>query len=161
VSRLLDFARPSNSEPAAVDLQELINEVLLLTAKQLERSGVRVTTQLNYAPVISGNATQLKQVMLNLVLNAMEAMPDGGDLVIELYPERGGVVIRLQDTGVGMDEETVAQIFDPFYSTKREGTGLGLAVTYGIIEGHGGTIQVDSQPMQGTTFTIWLPAATG
>jgi len=161
VSRLLDFARPSNSEPAAVDLQELINEVLLLTAKQLERSGVRVTTQLNYAPVISGNATQLKQVMLNLVLNAMEAMPDGGDLVIELYPERGGVVIRLQDTGVGMDEETVAQIFDPFYSTKREGTGLGLAGTYGIIEGHGGTIQVDSQPMQGTTFTIWLPAATG
>ena len=161
VSRLLDFARPSNSEPAAVDLQELINEVLLLTAKQLERNGVRVTTQLNYAPVISGNATQLKQVMLNLVLNAMEAMPDGGDLVIELYPERGGVVIRLQDTGVGMDEETVAQIFDPFYSTKREGTGLGLAVTYGIIEGHGGTIQVDSQPMQGTTFTIWLPAATG
>lgn len=161
VSRLLDFARPSNSEPAAVDLQELINEVLLLTAKQLERSGVRVTTQLNYAPVISGNATQLKQVMLNLVLNAMEAMPDGGDLVIELYPERDGVVIRLQDTGVGMDEETVAQIFDPFYSTKREGTGLGLAVTYGIIEGHGGTIQVDSQPMQGTTFTIWLPAATG
>ena len=88
-------------------------------------------------------------------------MPDGGDLVIELYPERDGVVIRLQDTGVGMDEETVAQIFDPFYSTKREGTGLGLAVTYGIIEGHGGTIQVDSQPMQGTTFTIWLPAATG
>lgn len=161
VSRLLDFARPSNSEPAAVDLQELINEVLLLTAKQLERNGVRVTTQLNYAPVISGNATQLKQVMLNLVLNAMEAMPDGGDLVIELYPERDGVVIRLQDTGVGMDEETVAQIFDPFYSTKREGTGLGLAVTYGIIEGHGGTIQVDSQPMQGTTFTIWLPAATG
>jgi signal transduction histidine kinase/DNA-binding response OmpR family regulator len=161
VSRLLDFARPSNSEPAAVDLQELINEVLLLTAKQLERTGVRVTTQLNYAPVISGNATQLKQVMLNLVLNAMEAMPDGGDLVIELYPERDGVVIRLQDTGVGMDEETVAQIFDPFYSTKREGTGLGLAVTYGIIEGHGGTIQVDSQPMQGTTFTIWLPAATG
>lgn len=96
VSRLLDFARPSNSEPAAVDLQELINEVLLLTAKQLERNGVRVTTQLNYAPVISGNATQLKQVMLNLVLNAMEAMPDGGDLVIELYPERDGVVIRLE-----------------------------------------------------------------
>lgn len=161
VSRLLDFARPSTSDQSSIEPQGLISEVLLLTSKQLERHGIRVTSRLTNTPVVSGNSTQLKQVMLNLVLNAMEAMADGGDLLIDLYPEHDGVMIRVQDSGVGMDRETVAQIFDPFYSTKREGTGLGLAVTYGIIEGHGGSIQVDSQPGQGTTFTIWLPGATG
>ena len=159
VSRLLDFARPSASEKTSIDLPALIGEVLLLTSKQLERAGIHLSRELADVPAVSGNATQLKQVVLNLVLNAMEAMPDGGDLAIELHPERDGVVIRVEDTGIGMDEETVAQIFDPFYSTKGEGTGLGLAVTYGIIEGHGGAIQVDSRPGQGTTFSIWLPAA--
>lgn len=159
VSRLLDFARPSASEKSSIDLQALVGEVLLLTAKQLERAGVQVTPTFQDVPAVSGNATQLKQVVLNLVLNAMEAMPDGGELAIALYPERDGAVISVEDNGIGMDEETVAQIFDPFYSTKGEGTGLGLAVTYGIIEGHGGVIQVDSRPYQGTRFTIWLPSA--
>lgn len=159
VSRLLDFARPGTSEKTFVDLPALISEVLLLTTKQLERAGVRVTHRLTDSPPIVGSATQLKQVLLNLVLNAMEAMPEGGDLDIALYPENGGTVIRVQDSGIGMDDATVARIFDPFYSTKGEGTGLGLAVTYGIIEGHGGLIQVESQPWQGTRFTIWLPAA--
>jgi len=159
VSRLLDFARPGNSEHTLVDVHELVNEVLILTAKQLERAHVSVYTDLSDAPPVSGNSTQLKQVLLNLVLNAMEAMPDGGDLGVSVYGEGGGTVIAVRDTGVGMDEETVAHIFDPFYSTKDEGTGLGLAVTYGIVEGHGGTIQVESHPGQGTCFTLWLPGA--
>jgi len=161
VSRLLDFARPGSIEKSMIDLPALIGEVLLLTSKQLERAGVHLMHRLYAAPAIPGSPTQLKQVLLNLVLNAMEAMPDGGDLEVVLYPENGGTVISVRDTGIGMDAETVSQIFDPFYSTKGEGTGLGLAVTYGIIEGHGGTIQVESQPNQGTRFTIWLPGANG
>ncbi len=159
VSRLLDFARPGNSEHALVDVHELVNEVLILTAKQLERAHVSVYTNLSDAPPVSGNSTQLKQVLLNLVLNAMEAMPGGGDLEVSVYAEGKGTVIAVRDTGVGMDEQTVAHIFDPFYSTKDEGTGLGLAVTYGIVEGHGGTIQVESRPGQGTCFMLWLPGA--
>ncbi|HMM26923.1 MAG: ATP-binding protein [Chloroflexota bacterium] len=160
VSRLLDFARPGNTDQSLVDLPALVGEVLLLTSKQLERAGVRIAQRLYAAPMIPGSPTQLKQVLLNLVLNAMEAMPDGGDLEVMLYAENGGAVISVRDTGIGMDAETVAQIFDPFYSTKGEGTGLGLAVTYGIVEGHGGTIQVESQPGQGARFTIWLPGAS-
>src|SRR5690606_14764711 len=111
--------------------------------------------------VVSGNSTQLKQVMLKLMLKAKDAMADGSDLLIDLYHEHDGVMFRLQYSCVRMDRETVAQSFARIYSTKREGTGMGLAVTYGIIEWHGGSIQVDSQPGQGTTFTIWLPGATG
>ncbi len=161
VARLLDFARPGSTEKSLIDLPALIGEVLLLTSTQLERAGVHLMHRLYAAPPIPGSPTQLKQVLLNLVLNAMEAMPDGGDLEVMLYPENSGTVISVRDTGIGMDAETVSQIFDPFYSTKGEGTGLGLAVTYGIIEGHGGTIQVESQPNQGTRFTIWLPGANG
>jgi two-component system NtrC family sensor kinase len=160
VTRLLDFARPNTTDKVDVDLRDLIDEVLVLTAKQLERMRVRVHKDLGRVPPLNGNPTQLKQVMLNLVLNAMEAMPEGGDLTIELRCPNGEAVITIMDTGVGMDSQTVARIFEPFYSTKDEGTGLGLAVTYGIIEGHGGSIQVDSEPGKGSRFTIWLPYAT-
>jgi signal transduction histidine kinase/FixJ family two-component response regulator len=157
VTRLLDFARPNTTDMVEVDLRELIDEVLVLSAKQLERMRVRVHKKLAQTPLLIGNPTQLKQVMLNLVLNAMEAMPEGGDLTIDLRDSNRDAEITIMDTGIGMDSQTVARIFEPFYSTKGEGTGLGLAVTYGIIEGHGGTIQVDSEPGKGSRFTIWLP----
>ena len=157
VSRLLDFARPSASETVVVNLPDLIEEVLMLTNKQLERMRVRMETHLEPTPPVKGSPTQLKQVLLNLVLNAMESMSDGGDARIEVYSERGRVAIAVSDTGVGMDERTMSRIFEPFYSTKGEGTGLGLSVSYGIIQGHGGDIQVESQPGQGSRFTVWLP----
>jgi len=160
VTRLLDFARPGSGAGAdneQVDLRGLIQEILLLTAKNLEQRGITVRSRVDVEAPVLGNPAQLKQVMLNLVLNAMEAMPDGGELSIEVYPADDGAMIAVTDTGVGMDEETLAQIFDPFYSTKQDGTGLGLAVTYGIVEGHGGRITVESQPGVGTCFSIWLP----
>lgn len=163
VTRLLDFARPGGGtgpDTEQVDLRGLIQEILLLTAKNLERRGITVRSRVAVEEPVLGSAVQLKQVVLNLVLNAMEAMPGGGELLIEVYPSSDGAVIAVTDTGVGMDEDTLAQIFDPFYSTKQDGTGLGLAVTYGIVEGHGGRIGVESQPGAGTRFSIWLPRAS-
>jgi len=160
VSRLLDFARPSTADAVEYNLQALIQEVLTLTNKQLERMGVRLRSQLDNVPMLKGNPAQLKQVFLNLVLNAAEAMPNGGKLTISLDADEAGVTVAVKDTGIGMNQETVARIFEPFYSTKEEGTGLGLAVSYGIVQGHGGDIRVESQPGQGTCFTIWLPLPT-
>jgi signal transduction histidine kinase/DNA-binding response OmpR family regulator len=157
VSRLLDFARPSATEAAQVDLDGLVREVMALTNKQLERMHVRVHTNLAQVQPVVGSPAQIKQVLLNLVLNAMESMPEGGDMSIDVYPEGEGVALAITDCGVGMDEHTMARIFEPFYSTKGEGTGLGLAVSYGIVQGHGGEIRVESHPGQGSRFTVWLP----
>ena len=157
VTRLLDFARPSTSDKVALNLHELIDEILTLTNKQLERMCIEPLVQLESSSPLTGNPNQIKQVLLNLVLNAMQAMPNGGRLRIHTYDKEGGVAIEISDTGVGMNEETIAQIFEPFYSTKDDGTGLGLAVSYGIIQGHGGEIQVESEPGRGSRFTVWLP----
>jgi len=157
VTRLLDFARPSTGEMGEIDVHELVSEVLMLAGKQLERMKVRVHKHLAPVPPLIGNPIQLKQVILNLVLNAMEAMPQGGDLTITVEDTETGVSITVEDTGTGMDSQTVARIFEPFYSTKEDGTGLGLAVSYGIVEGHGGQIHVESSPGQGSRFTVWLP----
>jgi signal transduction histidine kinase len=160
VARLLDFARPGTGDMRELEIHPLVQEVLVLARKQLERMHIELTTNIVPVPPLIGNPAQLKQVILNLVLNAMEAMPDGGRLTVGLCPDGGGAAITVRDTGMGMDSEAIAQIFDPFYSTKEDGTGLGLAVSYGIIEGHGGQIRVESLPNKGTTFTIWLPLPT-
>jgi signal transduction histidine kinase len=157
VSRLLDFSRPSAEEHFPVDLNDLVREVLILINRQLEGKGIHVETHLQPIQPVAGSPTQLKQVLLNLVLNAMESMPDGGSIVIETYPGETEMALSIQDSGVGMDEQTIAQIFEPFYSTKGDGTGLGLSVSYGIIQGHGGRIEVESEPDQGSRFVIWLP----
>jgi signal transduction histidine kinase len=157
VSRLLDFARPSTSETVPVQIKAVVEEVLLLTNKQCERERIKLEARLGEVPAVHGSATQLKQVLLNLVLNAMQSMPHGGTICIDLYSDGEGAAVAITDTGVGMDEQTLSQIFEPFYSTKGEGTGLGLSVSYGIIQGHGGTISVDSQPGEGSCFTVWLP----
>jgi signal transduction histidine kinase len=160
VSRLLDFSRPSAEEHHPVNLHDLVREVLILTNRQLEGRQIRVETHLQPVQPIAGSPAQIKQVFLNLLLNAMESMPDGGSIVIETYPNGKEMALSILDSGVGMDQQTIAQIFEPFYSTKGDGTGLGLSVSYGIIQGHGGRIEVESEPGQGSRFTIWLPCYT-
>lgn len=158
VSRLLDFARPVPSQMLEiVDFRGLVEEVVELARKQLERVRVEIIIDLHTVRPITGNPTQLKQVILNLLLNAMEAMPHGGTLTIELRSDQDGIILAITDTGIGMDRETLERIFEPFYSTKGEGTGLGLSVSYGIIQGHHGELRVASEPGQGSQFTIWLP----
>ena len=99
----------------------------------------------------------LKQAFLNLILNALQAMPQGGVLTVESGLSNGMVVVRIADTGVGISEENRKRLFSPFFTTKKNGTGLGLAITYRIIENHHGTIDVASEPGKGTTFTVKIP----
>lgn len=158
VSRLLDFSRPVPSSMSEIpDFRAMIQEVLIMARKQLERMGIAVQVDLQPVRPLTGNPIQLKQVILNLILNAMEAMPTGGTVGITLVPVENGIMLAISDTGVGMDDQTMERIFEPFYTTKGDGTGLGLAVSYGIIQGHGGDLRVESEPGRGSRFTIWLP----
>jgi PAS domain S-box-containing protein len=159
---LRSFARQSAGERQPVELGTIVDEALLLMAKPLAADNVRVRTSLDRSlPPIVADVTAMHQVLMNLLTNAREAMPDGGTIDVETSPaERPGWVrLRVVDTGTGIPTEAISKVFDPFYTTKRTGTGLGLSVTYGIIEEHGGTIDVRSQPGLGTTFTLEFPAA--
>ena len=108
------------------------------------------------APV-KASGDQLKQVFLNLILNAVEAMPDGGQLTIQVYKGNGYIFVRFEDTGAGVEPEAMKHLFEPFFSTKHTGSGIGLAVSEEIIARHGGALDVESAPEQGAVFTVKLP----
>jgi PAS domain S-box-containing protein len=166
--QMLGFYRPTTSM-GPTDVNALVLEAEVLVTKRLRENSVRIEKELAPdLPPIRASADQLKQVLLNLFLNATEAMPKGGRLIVttvvgggELDAHSTDVVrIDVRDTGTGISEEAVARIFEPFFSTKMEkGTGLGLWVSHGIVQAHGGTLKVRSRPAQGTTFTITLPIA--
>lgn len=111
-------------------------------------------------PPVRGAPDRLRQVFLNLLLNARDAMPRGGTVTVTLHAAPGGVRTEVADTGVGISHENLGRVFDAFYTTKKEvsGVGLGLFVCYGIVQSHGGTIEVHSTPGHGTTFSVFLPA---
>jgi signal transduction histidine kinase len=160
---LLSFSRQSSTEMATVDLNQVVEDTVLLARGQIEKAGVaiRMTLAPDLAPV-RGNASALSQVVLNLFTNARDAMPAGGRMGIATGPARDDpawVELVVTDTGHGMDAETLARIFDPFYTTKPTGTGLGLSITYGIVRDHGGTIAAESIPAEGTRFVVRLPVA--
>ncbi len=156
--QMLDFYRPEAAARQWVDLNELLREVVMLTAAQCESKGVRVSLDLDRdLPRVRAVGFQLQQVVLNLVLNALEAMPQGGRLFIRTQGRRERVVVTMRDTGVGIPREELPRIFEPFYTSKARGTGLGLAVSYGIVSAHGGVIEVESDVGAGSTFRIKLP----
>ncbi|HKZ83998.1 MAG TPA: GAF domain-containing protein [Anaerolineae bacterium] len=158
VQRTLDFYRPSQGRPTLTDVNNVIESVLALANKKVEHAKVRVHRRLSPdLPKPNAVADQLTQVFLNLIVNAVEAMPGGGDLAITTLHDEGHVRVRISDTGPGLNAEEAKRIFEPFYTTKRSGTGLGLAVSYGIIQRHGGEITVDSAPGRGATFIVSLP----
>ncbi len=160
VQRMLDFYRPSRGGVAPADVNSVVENVLALAEKRLQHGEVRVHTLLSPdLPLLPIVADQISQVFLNIIINAIEAMPSGGDLHLETRLAEGGewVLVSFRDTGMGMSPEQIANLFEPFYTTKADGTGLGLAISYGIIERHGGTIEVSSRPGQGTTFVVKLP----
>jgi signal transduction histidine kinase len=164
VRNLLDFARESEAEVDALDACEIVEETLRLAANQIKLSGTKVDHECpEHLPPLHGDRQQLQQVFLNMVLNALEAMPGGGELKIslDLDKSRERVAIEFQDTGVGIPEQHLEDIFDPFYSSRAsgEGTGLGLSVSLGIIRQHGGDIRVRSRVGVGTTFEVLLPVA--
>ena len=160
VQRMLDFYRPSRGGMLPSDVNSIVENVLALAHKRLQHGGVSVFTQLvSDLPLVPLVGDQITQVFLNIVINAIEAMPSGGDLRLEtrLSEDREWVVASFHDVGPGMSAEQIEHLFEPFYTTKPNGTGLGLAISYGIVERHGGMIEVQSPPGQGVTFVVKLP----
>lgn len=159
---LLDFSRTRAGEYAPVDVPGVIQSAARLVAHQKRGESVEIVTEVSsdVAP-ISGDEGQLQQAVIALSTNAIDAMPDGGRLTLGARNEEGHVLIEVSDTGVGIAPENLIKIFDPFFTTKEvgRGTGLGLAVCYGIVTEHGGRLDVQSAIGKGTTFTISLPAA--
>ncbi|HXG32845.1 MAG TPA: ATP-binding protein [Bryobacteraceae bacterium] len=161
VNSLLNFSRTSPKEFTEVDLARVIRETLSLIEHQLAKAGIEVRLELEEPlPLMKGDAGKLQQVFLNLFLNARDAMEDGGVLGVRARPSERGVEVEVSDTGRGIPPEHLHRIYDPFFTTKasRKGTGLGLAVTYGIVREHGGLIDVESRPGQGTRFHLDFPA---
>ena len=166
VNSLLNFSRTSATDFARVDLNRVIRETCSLLDHQFKKTGIRVESQLDEKlAAIEGNSGKLQQVFLNLFLNARDAMPRGGVLTLRTTGANGGdsevVQVEVADTGEGIAPENLSRIYDPFFTTKgaQKGTGLGLAVTYGIIQEHAGVISVESQPGRGTYFRLEFPPA--
>jgi len=166
VNSLLDFSRTSGSEMTPCDLNRAISDTLELIAPQLRTARVQLELRLGAPATMMANRGKLQQVLLNLFLNARDAMPDGGVLQVTSREglDHGGAAraqVLISDTGIGIKPEVQRRIFDPFFTTKdsRRGTGLGLAVSYGIVQEHSGTISVESAPGAGTTFTLEFPLA--
>jgi PAS domain S-box-containing protein len=160
VNNLLNFSRTNATEFAEVDIHQVITETLSLLEHQFKGARVRVERELRADyPVAYGNAGKLQQVFLNLMVNARDAMPEGGELRIMTDAVDSKIEIIVQDTGIGISRENIQKIYDPFFTTKAagKGTGLGLSVTYGIVQEHGGIITVDSRPGVGTSFKLELP----
>jgi two-component system NtrC family sensor kinase len=160
VQRILDFYRPSRGGITRANVNQVLRNALAIADKQIQHSRIHVHTRLAPdLPEIPMVADQLMQVFLNIVINAIEATPTGGDVHLgTLLTEDGEwILVAFRDSGPGLTPEQIAQAFEPFYTTKPEGTGLGLAISYGIVEQHGGTIEVTSQPGHGATFIVRLP----
>lgn len=159
VRQLLDFHRPEVSDLEEVDVAAVIRDVLTLMSHQLASSGVEVITNIESdLPLISGSVENLKQVFLNILINAADVMPEGGCLTVDALNQDSCLRLRISDTGPGIKPELIGRIFEPFFTTKElgRGTGLGLSVCYGIIKRHGGTITY-SNVSDGGCFTIELP----
>ena len=170
VGRLRQFYRPADDEDEfrPVDTAQIIDRAVALTQpmwKEQARANaaeIRVETNLQPVPTVLGNAAELRQAFINLVLNAVDAMPQGGTLGVGSRAADGTVVLEVSDTGIGMSQEAARRCLEPFFSTKRErgGTGLGLAAVHGIVRRHGGEIDIDSEVGRGTTVRIRLPVAS-
>jgi signal transduction histidine kinase len=170
IKQFLDFARPRPPALEPTDIRRVIEETLSLVAYEIESQGVSLVREdASELPAVLMDGEQVKQVFLNLILNAVQAMPQGGQLRIAAAPKRGGpgdsaapvVEIAIQDTGKGMPEDVKNRIFEPFFSTKEEGIGLGLSIAQRIVEEHGGTIRVETTPGKGTTFFLRFPLDRG
>lgn len=162
VKSLLEFARQTEPKMEPTDINRAITEGLFFLENQALFHNVRIIKKLDpVLPFVKGNAGQLKQVFMNIIVNAAEAIHGSGTLTINTSPtpDRKSVLVEFTDTGEGIPEENLSRIFDPFFTTKDvgKGTGLGLATSYGIVEEHGGKISVKSKVGEGTTFTIELP----
>jgi len=162
INNLLKFSRVSGSERVELELNKAIQETLSLAAPMLRAAKISLQTRLDSdLPTVQGNAGKLQQVFMNLIMNARDAMPYGGDLSVTTSAVDSTVSVEIADSGVGIAPENLRKIFDPFFTTKaiNRGTGLGLAVSYGIMREHSGKIYVDSAVGRGASFRLEFPAS--
>jgi signal transduction histidine kinase len=158
LSELRDFTRPARPVKEIIDLNRIIQDVHMLMEGEAKKRKITITEHLDPGlPSVMADPGQLKQVLLNLLKNSMEAMDSGGEITLSSGAEGPYVWFSVRDTGCGMPPEVLEKIFDPFFTTKEKGTGLGLAVIHKIITDHRGTVTVESEPDKGTTFTVKLP----
>ncbi len=158
VNEMLHFSSPPTPKLAYGRIEKVVQDSLFLIRKQCQRQKVKLIEQFDdHLPEIMLDADRLKQVLLNLLNNALEAMPDGGELKIEVGTVKDEILIRVSDTGVGIPAEKLPLIFEPFFTSKGQGTGLGLAISYNIISDRGGEIQIESKLGVGTTVLVSLP----
>jgi two-component system NtrC family sensor kinase len=158
--KMLSFSKPDQEERHPVDLNSVLDEILLLHEKQLKENDINIEVSfVEGLSLVIASKNQLRQVFLNMVANARDAMPEGGTLSVVTGSDSDKVFVEISDTGTGIREEHLDKIFDSFFTTKGEvkGVGLGLSVCYGFIKDHGGDIEVKSEVAEGTTFTISLP----
>ena len=164
INDLMLFSRQKPPQKVRVDLNELVEEGLYFLKSRCARNGITIVRALSpELPEIIADASQLRQVFVNLVVNAIQAMPGGGTLEVTTRRSGDRVAVSVEDSGIGMSERVLKKIFIPFFTTKdiNEGTGLGLPVVHGIVTSHGGTIHVESSPGRGTRFNMELPVTTG
>jgi signal transduction histidine kinase len=162
VKKLLIFARQMPPQKIKVNVNQLVEEVLNFFKSRCAQERVELICSLSpHLPGVNADPSQLNQVIINLIVNALQAMPQGGDLNIQTSTKGNQVLLIVEDTGTGMSDEVLEKIFTPFFTTKEvgKGTGLGLPVVHGIITSHGGSIRVKSKVGRGTRFEIRLPAA--
>ncbi len=161
VSNLLVFTRPVKAEFRKADLVNIVEEIVDFVRIEIERLGQKIVVECEgsgKALYVLADPEKFGQVILNLCLNAIQAMPDGGTLQVHLVDGgKGYVVVTIRDTGIGIAHEEIGKIFDPFYTTKENGTGLGLAIVKKYVESHSGYIDVDSIPSKGTTVKVFIP----
>ncbi|MCF8039406.1 MAG: PAS domain S-box protein [Desulfohalobiaceae bacterium] len=158
--KMLTFSKPERAEKVPLDVNEVLDEILLLYGKQLRENSIKLNASFDAEPgLVLGSKEQLRQVFLNMINNARDAMPEGGSLDVMTSARDGRLLITIADTGIGVRKKDIAKIFDSFYTTKDsvKGVGLGLSVCYGFIKDHGGNIECESEPGHGATFTISLP----
>jgi len=159
ISELLEIARPSDIKPRSTDISFLLNTSLRLVQQEAEAAKVRIETIIAPGvPPFLLDPDRLTQALLNLYINAIQAMPEGGLLTVSAGESAAGLELVVSDSGAGIPDEALRKIFDPYYTSKNTGTGLGLAVVQKVVEAHGGTIRVQSDPGRGTRFTITLPS---
>lgn len=159
LTSFLDFARPQPPEKALIEPSLLLDSVVRLAAETARMANVRILVEALETASIEVDAEQIKQVLLNLVLNAVQAMPEGGQVTLRARRDDGSVLLEVADQGGGIEPENLERIFDPFFTTRAGGTGLGLSIAHQIVHGHGGQVSVHNNPIRGATFTVILPQA--
>lgn len=159
IDQFLRFAKPASPFLEKTEIFSIFEEILQLLRPQIEKQQIVVEKEFHALPMILMDREQIKQAILNLLLNAIQAMPEGGPLKLSGQNSGDGqwVCLSIQDSGMGIQAEVLNKLFDPFVSTKEGGIGLGLSITHRIIDQHHGKIEVESTLEKGTSFTIWLP----